>query len=157
MPFLLLGTKALDGGSHDQVRIEDAGEGHPYGGNSLDNLGVSRSRQAQAAIVGVDHGAKQAKRFHLLDIVMGIFIRMFQAQDMGSHVLFKKAVDTVEDQSFFLAGILAGSILRFIQGWNPPYWVHADMLFWCLRIGLRDRFASFVHTNLTSKAGLVNK
>ena len=48
--FLLERSEALDRRRHDQMRIEDAGDRHPIGGDQRHDLRIGRRRQAEAAI-----------------------------------------------------------------------------------------------------------
>ena len=70
--LLLLGAEALHGGRHDQVRVEDAGQRHPDGGDRVDDPGVGRRRQAEPAVFRRDRRAEQAERLHLLDHLRGV-------------------------------------------------------------------------------------
>ena len=97
---LLVGAEALDGGGHDEVGVDEPAHRHPGVGETLDDLGVGRDWQAEAAMVFGDGGAEQPHLLHLLDDVLRIDVVMLERGDVRTDVAVQEALDSVEDQCF---------------------------------------------------------
>ena len=99
---LLVGAEALDGGGHDEVRVDEAAHRHPGVGEPLDDLGVGGDRQAEAAVILGDGGAEETHLLHLLDDVLRVDVVVLQRGDVGADVAVQESLDSVEDQRFLL-------------------------------------------------------
>src|SRR3546814_3260445 len=115
--------------SHDERRIEDAGQRHPDDVDALDYLRIGQSGQAEPAVFLVDDRAEQAELLHLLDDLLGIDVVVLELHDMGLDVAFEKPVDALEDEGFlFVLHCHIGHGLRSVmfvvsgQWWVPASW-----------------------------------
>ena len=84
------------------MRVEDAGNRHPYARDTLDNARIDNRRQTKPAVGGVDRCAEQTQLLHALDDVFRIDVVMLECLSVRFDVPFKKAIDAGEDDSFGL-------------------------------------------------------
>ena len=91
------GAVFLDEQRHHEVRVEDAGERHPYLGDPADDARVELCRQAEAAVLRADGGAEKAERLHLLDHFRRPGIVVLELHDLRGNVARQPAVDGVHD------------------------------------------------------------
>ena len=96
--LLRLGAETPDRSCHDEVRVEDAGQGHPHPRDALDDHGIDRGRKPEPAVVLGDGGAEEAELAHALDDLGGIEVVMLELVDMGLHVALEEALDAREDR-----------------------------------------------------------
>ena len=99
---LLVGAEAFDGGSHDEVGVDEPAYRHPGVGKPLDDLGVGRDRQAEAAVLLRDGGAEQPHLLHLLDDILRVDVVMLERGDVGADVAVEESLDSVENQRLLL-------------------------------------------------------
>ena len=97
---LLVGAEALNGGGHDEVRVDKAAHRHPGVGEALDHFGVRSDRQAEAAILFGDGGAEEPHLLHLLDDVFRVDVVVLERGDVGADIAVQESLDSVEDQRF---------------------------------------------------------
>ena len=85
---------------HDQVRIQDAGDRHPFLGNQFNNPRVGGGSQTQPAEFLRNDGAKQPHFLHPRDNFMRVGVFMLKLGCHGPHMAFQKALDGIEHQFF---------------------------------------------------------
>ena len=96
--FLFLGAEALDGGRHDEVRVEDSGQRHPGMGDLLADLGVGGTGETQPAVFLVDNGAEKAELRHLADDLLGPDVVVFEFHDVRADVAFEELFERLQDE-----------------------------------------------------------
>jgi hypothetical protein len=102
--LLLLGAELLHQHRHHQVRVEDAGERHPDGGDLHHDLRVGGSRESEAAPFRIEHRAEEAHLLHRLDHLARIDVVVLQAHHLRAHFLLQPAMDRLQQRGF-LGGI----------------------------------------------------
>ena len=102
--LLPVGAEAFDHRRHDQMGVEDAGDGHPRRRDPLDDPGVGHGAEAQPAIFRRHGGAEQAEFLHLLDDFAWIGVGGLELMGDGLDVARDESLDAIEDQRLLLVG-----------------------------------------------------
>ena len=101
-PLLRLGAEALDGGGHDEMRVEDARHRHPHRRHALHDPRVDRRGEAQAAVFLADGRAEQPELLHLLDDLFRPDVVLLELAHVRPHVALEEAIDGIEDQGLVI-------------------------------------------------------
>ena len=94
-----LSTEAFDGAAHDEMRIEDARDGHPDSRYHFNNAAVDFRVQPQAAVFWRNGGTEKPQFGEPVGNFVRIFIGGFKAADVRANVSFQKFSDTLKYQS----------------------------------------------------------
>ena len=122
--FCALGAELLDRQRQHQVRVEDAGDGHPVARDAHHDLGVGAGRQAEPAVLRRDGGAEQAQLLHLLDGFGGIAVGVVVFLGDRLDLLLDPPVDGGEQLRFVLRIDIAQ--LRRWQTWVSSVWARCS-------------------------------
>jgi hypothetical protein len=106
--LLRLGAMGGDGMGHGAVAVHIGGQRRPAARQDLHQRGKGHGAQAQPAKFLGHRDAEEAKRLHLFDQLVGIKPGLLQVADPGSHTLFDKARDGLQD-AFFVVGKLSSA------------------------------------------------
>ena len=94
---LLVGAVVGDQRGGDDVGVQDAGERHPPGGELLDDAGVGRDVEAEAAVLRGDRDAEQPHGLHLLDKLFGVGVGVLELGGDRQHLFGDERPDGVDE------------------------------------------------------------
>ena len=95
--FLRVGAVIGDDVGHDEMAVDDAGEGHPSARQLFHHARVGEEAEAEAAEVRGDGGAEEAEFAHRGDHRVRILVAMLEGGGVGDDVALDEAADGGDD------------------------------------------------------------
>ena len=141
--FLRVGAVIGDDVGHDQMAVDDAGEGHPAARQFFHDAGVGEEVEAEAAVFGGDGGAEEAELAHGGDHRVRVLVAMFEGGGVGDNVAIDEAADGGDD-------FASECFIHWGDSWRQRSW-------WTVQGRLRTRVCASATRNRYAAAGALRR